>query len=90
MPNQYFIEMIQSTFVVEATDTYCLVNRFLVAAKSPLGAIRKVPRRTGCYARKAYSTGEQSRYDANNACVCYFVEQADGNEIEHYSRIEVL
>ena len=85
--NTYFIEM-TDTFSGEAN--YCWVNRFLVAAKSPLGAIRKVTRRTGYYARKAYSTGEQSRYDANNACVCYFVEQADGNESEHYSRIEVM
>ena len=88
--NTYFIEMIHATFVVEATDTYCLVNRFLVTAKSPLAAIRKVTRHTGYYARKAYSTGGMARYDANNSAVCYFVKQADGNESEHYSRIEVL
>lgn len=44
MKNHYFIEM-TDTFGGEAN--YCWVNRFIVSASSPRGAMRRVCARTG-------------------------------------------
>jgi len=44
MKNQYFIEM-TDTFSGEAN--YCWVNRFIVSASTPRGAMRRVTARTG-------------------------------------------
>ena len=69
---------------------YCWVNRFLVSAKSMLGAIRKVARETGFNVRKNYDAGDIARYDATGAGICYFVSFSDGSEKEQYSRIKEL
>jgi len=87
MKHTYFIEM-TDTFGGEAN--YCWVNRFLVSASSPRGAIGKVTRRTG-YRARSVGCG---RYDVPGACICYFVEWVDPADIQsyrdNYSRIEVL
>lgn len=85
--NTYFIEM-TDTFGGEAN--YCWVNRFLVSASSPRGAMRRVCARTGDSVR---SVGGD-RWDSTRGCVCYFVEWVDPAEVadyqDRYSRIEVL
>ncbi len=83
MKHQYFIEM-TDTFAGEAN--YCWVNRFLVKASSERGAISKVTRKTGYHARKEY----EGRYRVPGACIVYFVNDAQGDETEQYSRIETL
>jgi hypothetical protein len=83
-------------FFVEFTDTfggeanYSWVTRFMVTATSPMGAIRKVTRLTGCPARKAYDSGDTSRYNVSGACLCYFVSYSDGAEEENYPNIEII
>lgn len=83
MKHQYFVEM-TDTFCGQAN--YAWVNRFLVTASSELGAIRKVTHQTGYHARKEY----EGRYRVPKACIVYFVDDAQGDEAEHYSRIETL
>ena len=87
MKHTYFIEM-TDTFGGEAN--YCWVNRFLVSASSPRGAMRRVCARTGDSVR---SVGGE-RWDSIRGCVCYFVEWVDAAEVQtlkdNYSRIEVL
>jgi len=87
MKNRYFIEM-TDTFGGDAN--YCWVNRFIVSASSPRGAMRRVTARTGDRVRDVGC----DRWDAVGACVCYFVEWIDDEQVEelqdNYSRIEVL
>lgn len=66
----YYVEC-TDTFGGEANYNWC--HRFIVKAKTPLGAIRKVTRETGCPARKAWNSGDVTRYDVPNASICYFV-----------------
>ena len=84
------------TYFVEMTDTfggeanYCWVNRFLVSASSPRGAMRRVCARTGDSVR---SVGGD-RWDSTRGCVCYFVEWVDAAEVQtlkdNYFRIGVM
>lgn len=84
------------TFFIEMTDTfggeanYCWVNRFLVSASSPRGAMRRVCARTGDSVRCVGG----DRWDSTRGAVCYFVEWVDAAEVQtlkdNYSRIEVL
>ena len=87
MKNQYFIEM-TDTFGGEAN--YCWVNRFIVSASTPRGAMRRVTARTGDRVRDVGC----DRWDAVGACVCFFVEWIDDARIselqDNYSRIEVI
>ena len=87
MKPTYFIEM-TDTFGGEAN--YCWVNRFLVSASSPRGAMRRVRTRTGDSVRSVGC----DRWDSTRGCVCYFVEWVDAAEVQtlkdNYSRIEVL
>ena len=87
MKPTYFIEM-TDTFGGEAN--YCWVNRFLVSASSPRGAMRRVCTRTGDSVRSVGC----DRWDSTRGCVCYFVEWVDAAEVadyqDRYSRIEVL
>ena len=87
MKNHYFVEM-TDTYGGEAN--YCWVNRFLVSASTPRGAMRRVCARTGDTVRNSGC----DRWDAVGACVCYFVEWVDAADIQSlkdtYSRIEVL
>ena len=88
--------MAKHTYFIEMTDTfggeanYCWVNRFLVSASSPRGAMRRVCARTSDSVRNV----GRDRWDAVGACVCYFVEWVDPAEVQtlkdNYSRIEVL
>ena len=90
MRNQYFIEM-TDTFGGDAN--YCWVNRFIVSASSPRGAMRKVCARTGDKVQ-CVMPGDPERWDSRTDCVCYFVEWIDAADIEgreeQYFRIEVL
>lgn len=87
MKHTYFIEM-TDTFGGEAN--YCWVNRFIVSASSPRGAMRRVCARTGDSVRNVGC----DRWDAVGAHICYFVEWVDPADIQsyqdRYSRIEVL
>ena len=87
MKNRYFVEM-TDTFSGEAN--YCWVNRFIVSASSPRGAMRKVCARTGDRVRDVGC----ERWDSRTDCVCYFVEWIDDEQVkelqDNYSRIEVL
>ena len=88
--------MSKHTYFIEMTDTfggeanYCWVNRFIVSASTPRGAMRRVCARTGDSVR---SVGGD-RWDSTRGCVCYFVEWVDPAEVQtlkdNYSRIEVL
>lgn len=90
----------QLVFFVEMTDTfggeanYSWAHRFLVTASSFQGAIRKVTRKTGYYARKVMDTGDMAQYKVPGACITYFVNWTDEEERErlvaNYSRIETL
>jgi len=87
MKHTYFVEM-TDTFGGEAN--YCWVNRFLVSASSPRGAMRRVCTRTGDSVRNVGC----DRWDAVGAHICYFVEWVDPAEVQtlkdNYSRIEVF
>lgn len=87
MKNHYFVEM-TDTFGGDAN--YCWVNRFIVSASSPRGAMRRVTARTGDKVRDVGC----DRWDAVGACVCYFIEWIDDARIDelkiNYSRIEVI
>ena len=87
MKNQYFIEM-TDTFGGEAN--YCWVNRFIVSASTPRGAMRRVCTRTGDSVRDVGG----DRWDSTRDCVCYFVEWVDAADVQtlkdNYLRIEVL
>lgn len=74
MKNEYFVEM-TDTFSGEAN--YSWVNRFMVTAKSPQGAMQKVSKETGYKTRKTLDSGDFQRYDAKGACVCFFVSDPD-------------
>ena len=86
----------KQTYFIEMTDTYggesnySWVNRFLVQSVSMRGAISKVTRETGYHARLTYECGDDARYDATSACICYFVSESTGQESEIYSRIVTL
>ena len=94
--------MEKSKFFVELTDTYggeanySWVHRFLVTAKSTRGAIRKVAKQTGYSGRVRidYSSGDFVRHNVVNACLCFFTQNVDEQEVDRllnsYSRIEVL
>ena len=83
-------------FFVEMTDTYggeanySWVWRYMVSAKSMLGAIRKVTRETGYPARKDFDCSDTARYNVPGACICYFVSYSDGREVERYSSMVQL
>lgn len=91
MKNHYFIEM-TDTFGGEAN--YCWVNRFIVSASSPRGAMRKVCTRTGDSVQCVDRYGDLQRWDSTRGCVCYFVEWIDAADIQtyqdNYSGIEVM
>ena len=87
MKNRYYIEM-TDTYGGEAN--YCWVNRFIVSASTPRGAMRRVCTRTGDRVRDVGC----DRWDSRTACICYFVEWIDDARIvelqDNYSRIEVI
>lgn len=86
----------KTTYFVEMTDTYggeanySWVTRFLVQSVSMRGAVSKVTRETGYCARLDYNSDDMARYNATSACICYFVQEAEGNETEIYSRVVTL
>ena len=81
---------------LELTDTfggeanYSWVNRFIVSASSPRGAMRKVCNVT----RDTVRDSGCERWDSTGGGVCYFIEQVDAEMAQsmkdNYSRIEVL
>lgn len=91
MKNHYYIEM-TDTFGGEAN--YCWVNRFIVRASSPRGAMRRVCARTGDGVVCVDRYNDPQTWDSRTACVCYFVEWIGPDEIaryqDQYSRIEVI
>ena len=90
MKNHYFIEM-TDTFGGEAN--YCWVNRFIVSASTPRGAMRRVCARTGDRVQ-CVMPGDPERWDSKTDCVCYFVEYIDDARIDElkikYIAIEVI
>ena len=91
MKHKYFIEM-TDTFGGEAN--YCWVNRFIVSASSPRGAMRKVCARTGGKVRCEDRYNEPQTWDSVIGCIRYFVEWIDDARIvemqDNYLRIEVI
>jgi hypothetical protein len=91
MKNHYFIEM-TDTFGGEAN--YCWVNRFIVSASTPRGAMRRVCDRTGDKVYCADRYNEPQTWDSSIGCIRYFVEWIDDARIaelqDKYSRIEVI
>lgn len=87
MKNHYYIEM-TDTFGGEAN--YCWVNRFIVSASSPRGAMRKVAKKFGYSVRDVGC----DRWDTVSGATCFFVEWVDAAEVQrlkdNYSRIEVI
>ena len=91
MKNHYFVEM-TDTFGGDAN--YCWVNRFIVSASSPRGAIRRVTARTGDRVQCVDRYNESQTWDSRDACIRYFVEWIDDARIaelqDNYSHIEVI
>ena len=91
MKNHYFVEM-TDTYGGEAN--YCWVNRFIVSASSPRGAMRKVRARTGDKVRCEDRYNEPQTWDSVIGCIRYFVEWIDDEQVkelqDNYSRIEVI
>lgn len=85
------------TYFVEVTDTfggeanYCWVKRYLIESVSERGAMVKLSKESGYNWRIDYR-GEVSRYNANNACICAFIEWCDDplQVKERYSNIVCL
>jgi hypothetical protein len=95
MASTFGVNIMQSIFYVEITDTYgedanySWVKRFKVHASSALGAIRKVSTETGLNFRKEWDTGDLSRYDATQCAVCAFLSGYE-DQAEHYSSVKSL
>ena len=76
-------------FYVEVTDTfngeanYVWVRRYIVSAKSELGAIRKVGREEGLPFRKEWDDGLCVRYYAKGMNIAAFVSYFD-SDCGHY------
>lgn len=88
MKQKFFIEM-TDTYSGEAN--YCWVNRFLVTASTMRGAMRKVARETGTSVHKVMDCGDFQRWDAQGACICYFVNDCENpTEIETMYTVKVL
>jgi len=91
MKNHYFVEM-TDTYGGEAN--YCWVNRFIVRASSPRGAMRRVCTRTGDRVQCVDRYNEPQTWDSSIGCIRYFVEWIDDERVnelqDNYSRIEVL
>lgn len=85
--NQYFVVM-TDTYGGEAN--YNWVNHFLVTASSARGAISKVTRETGYHARLKCDYGDMVKYNVLGACVCYFLQHSDGEELKKYPKIKTL
>lgn len=85
--NIYFIEM-TDTFSGEAN--YSWVNRFMVTASTMRGAMRKVARETGASVCKVMDCGDFQRWDVRGACVCFFVNDSEGDEVNTYARVKEL
>ena len=77
--------------MAEVTDTfggeanYCCVRRYIINAKSELGAIQKLSRHEGYAWRKEYD----GRYNAKNACICAFILDYDEYAAETYNHTEI-
>jgi hypothetical protein len=77
----YFIE-VTDTFGGEAN--YSWVKRYLVDAATPRGALRKVTRLTGDRVTLDSDYGSMMTYRVPQACIVYFITQADGSEATNY------
>jgi len=91
MKHKYFVEM-TDTFAGEAN--YCWVNRFIVSASTPRGAMRRVCSRTGDKVTCVDRYNDPQTWDSTIGCIRYFVECVDDARIvelqDNYSRIEVI
>jgi hypothetical protein len=87
------IKPLKSIFFVEVTDTfggeanYCWVKRFKVNAISVRGAITKVSRELGLFAKKQADYGDLVRYDFKNACICAFVTDWENDMGDQLSNV---
>ena len=91
MKNHYYIEM---TDIFGGEANYCWVNRFIVSASSPRGAMRKVCARTGDKVQCEDRYNDPQTWDSTIGCIRYFVEGIDDEQVkelqDNYSRIEVI
>ena len=91
MKNRYYIEM-TDTYGGEAN--YCWVNRFIVSASTPRGAMRKVCARTGDRVQCVDRYNVPQTWDSTIGCIRYFVEWIDDARIDelkiNYIAIEVI
>lgn len=83
MKHVYFVEC-TDTFSGEAN--YSWVKRVHVRASSAVGAIRKARSHWGHAGRirKSWNSGDETRYDAQGACICYFVAFCDNPDTEAF------
>ena len=91
MKNRYYIEM-TDTFGGEAN--YCWVNRFIVSASTPRGAMRRVCARTGDRVQCVDQYNDPQTWDSTIGCIRYFVEWIDDARMDelkiNYIAIEVI
>ena len=91
MKNRYYIEM-TDTYGGEAN--YCWVNRFIVSASTPRGAMRRVCNRTGDRVRCVDQYNVPQTWDSTIGCIRYFVEWIDDARMDelkiNYIAIEVI
>ena len=91
MKNRYYIEM-TDTYGGEAN--YCWVNRFIVSASTPRGAMRRVFTRTGDRVQCVDRYNDPQTWDSTIGCIRYFVEWIDDARIDelkiNYIAIEVI
>lgn len=85
--NIYFAEL-TDTFADDAN--YSWVKRFNIRANTMRGAINKLSRETG-YSFKIECTGEVTRYNVKNACICVFIEDdTDSEQSKYYTNIKLI
>lgn len=78
-------------YMAEVTDTfggeanYCWIRRYIIQAKSKLGAIQKLSRHEGYAFRKEYD----GRYNAKNACICAFISDFDDYAADTYDHVMI-
>ena len=87
-------------FFAEMTDTfggeanYCWVNRFIVSASTPGGAMRRVCARTGDRVRCVDQYNVPQTRDSTIGCIRYFVEWIDDARMDelkiNYIAIELI
>lgn len=84
---EFYLVQITDTFGGEAN--YSSLRRYIVKAKSFLGAVQKVSRHTGDKWHKTMDCGDFMRYDSASGATCFFIEVCNPENLNHLQTEEI-